>query len=272
VSLAAGNGLRALALGLVFAAQGVGCDGGVEGRTGEDESAGTVLSGEHVGSRPLPADAELRRDPDWGTVRFLKGDNLSASLESDWDFRAHQAAGRAEEIVFEFLEAYASALGFRAPRTELRVRSSSTDQLGLTHLKLEQSYAGLPMPGSELIVHLDGENHVYLLTGSYAPTPGDVSTAPKIGEDEARTRAKEQVEGAGDKSDRACELVIFVERGSPARLAYRVGVEVGLTEGWEIMIDAHTGDPLRKLPTVLSRSPSGGIGVVIPSPEARPAK
>lgn len=42
--------------------------------------------------QPLPAQAEIRRDPRLGTITFLKAPNLSERLEHDPDFAQLQAS------------------------------------------------------------------------------------------------------------------------------------------------------------------------------------
>ncbi len=46
------------------------------------------------------------------------------------------------------------------------------------------------------------------------------------------------------------ELVIFAAEGKAPRLAYRVQALFSVAEGWEVMVDAQTGEVLQKLSVI----------------------
>jgi Zn-dependent metalloprotease len=214
--------------------------------------------------RPYPADAEIRRDPAWDTIRSLKGENLSADLEQNAGFRELQTSGQFDAIALSFLAFHASAFRLDDPENELAVRSIKSDDLGFTHVKFEQHFRDLSIPGAELIVHLDRANRVYLVNGSYIATPRSVNTMPAFGQERARQIAAEMIDARSACAECPCDLVILAQRGHPPRLAYRVYLALRLTEGWELMLDAQSGALLRKLPTVLSKSPQVGLRTVKP--------
>ena len=202
-------------------------------------------------STVLPSDAGLRRDPQRGTVRFLRGANLSQDLERDPAFRALQAADRFAEIALAFLTAYATEFRLVQPEDEMVVASVETDDLGFNRVRLQQRFEGIPVWGAELIVQLDRANHVNLVQGRYIPTPERLGTIPEItGEDAlaiASTKLADPESGCpGCRSD----LVIFASDNQPPRLAYRVRVTISMTEGWVMIVDAVTGAMLDKLSTV----------------------
>jgi len=214
-------------------------------------------------ARTLPADAELLRDPAFGTLRFAKGADLSRDLEAEAGFRADQRAGRHEAVARAFLEAYAAVLRLERPGEELALRSVETDALGMTHVSFAQAWRGLPIPGAELKVHLDRENHVVLLDGSYVPTPAGLDPTPAIDAARARQLAAAELAGARDDcGDCACELVVFADRGVAPRLAWRVRSAPERIQGFEITLDASNGALLRKLPTAIP-------GLATPSREAQ---
>jgi Zn-dependent metalloprotease len=214
--------------------------------------------------RPHPAGSEIRRDLESDTIRSLKGENLSENLEQNAGFRELQMSGQFDAIALSFLAFYASAFRLDDPQNELVVRSTKSDDLGFTHVKFEQYFRDLSVPGAELIIHLDRANRVYLVNGSYIPTPRSVNMTPAFGQKRARQIAAAQIDARSACSECPCDLVIFAQRGHPPRLAYRVFLALRLTEGWELMLDAQSGALLRKLPTVLSKSPHVGLGAVKP--------
>jgi len=211
---------------------------------------------------PYPADAEIRRDPAWDTIRSLKGKNLSADLEQNAAFRELQASGQFDAIALSFLTFYASAFRLDHPEDEFVVRSTERDELGFTHVKFEQQFRDLSILGAELIVHLDRASRVYLVNGSYIATPRSMDTTPAFGQERARQIAAEQIDAHSTCAECPCDLVILAQRDHPPRLAYRVYLAPRLTERWELMLDAQSGALLRKLTTVLSKSPHVGLGAV----------
>ena len=212
------------------------------------------LSAERPAQPRLAPDAQIWRDEARGTIRLLRAANLSQSLEADPEFSALQAANRFADVALAFVTAHHALFGLERPGDELRVRSVTTDDLGLKHVRLQQGFAGLPVWGAELNVHLDRANHVYLAQGRYVRTPSRLATTPRLGTEEARRYAATAVSGAAPDC-RGCrsELVIFVGADEQARLAYRVLVEVSLADAWAVMVDADRGAILDKISTVLQR-------------------
>jgi hypothetical protein len=200
----------------------------------------------------LPTGATLTRDPATGTVRFLKGQNLSRELDGDPLFRAARNSGDAEAVARAFLSAYATVFRLEDPARELALKRIDVDRIGTTHVRFDQSYHGLPIPGGELIVHLDRERRVVLVNGSYVATPSEVDVTPAISADDARmVAAREGDLGADACNACATDLVLFAERGAPPRLAWRVAAPAGGIAASERWIDAKSGAPLRSLPVAI---------------------
>jgi Zn-dependent metalloprotease len=199
----------------------------------------------------LPAGATIRLEKRNGTVIFLKGDNLSVNLEKHEDFLQLQADKQYDVVVLAFLNAHRSLFRLDSPSREFIVKSVITDDLGFRHIKLQQVYRGIPVWASEINVHLDQTNHVYLVQGRYIPTPGELSTQPAL----TQERALQLVAKDLDRSESDCPgcrvaLIIFARFDSPPRLAYRVLTPPGLMEGWAYVIDAETGGILDKISTI----------------------
>jgi len=200
----------------------------------------------------LPTGATLTRDPATGTVRFLKGQNLSRELDGDPLFRAARASGDAEAVARAFLNAYAAVFRLDDPNRELAKQRIDLDRIGTTHVRFDQTYHDLPIPGAALIVHLDRERSVVLVSGTYIATPRDLDGTPAISANDARAIAAR----AGDLGADACDgcatdLVVFAERGAPPRLAWRVAAPAGSIAASERWIDAQSGAPLRSRPVAI---------------------
>jgi bacillolysin len=212
-----------------------------------------------VASEPaLPDGATLTRDPATGTVRFLKGQNLSRELDGDPLFRASRSSGDAEAVARAFLTAYAPVFRLDDPKRELVQTRIDVDRIGTTHVRFGQLYRGLPVADAELIVHLDRERRVVLANGTYIATPRDLDTTPAIAAGEARAIAeREGGLGAGACAACATDLVVFAERGAAPRLAWQVAAPAGAITASARWIDAQSGAPLRSLPAAIP----GGRGI-----------
>ena len=208
-------------------------------------ASGPHGAGEHAAK--LPSGAALERDLANGTVRFVKGENLCKELDGDPGFKASRTAGDSEGVARAFLVHYRDLWRLDDPNAELVKRRIDVERSGASHVRFAQTWRGFDVHGAELVVHLDRQRHVVLVTGSYVPTPRTVDTRPSIDAAQAREAA---AKAAGGAPCTACtaELVVFAERHEDPRLAWRVGPPAGQTRGEEILVDAGDGDVLRRLP------------------------
>jgi len=223
----------------VLAFEGSGAQGALEGG-----AASLTLEAR------LPPDVEMRRHPENGTILLLQARNLSKSLEGDDLFRELQSKDLFAEIALAFLSGHHLLFKMIHPLDELEVQSVAADDLCLKHVRFQQVFREVPVWASEIVVHLDRSNHVYLVQGKYVPTPKDVNPLPVLNQEEACGIVARELESTGSEC-RSCrpELVIFAPPTRRARLAYRVLTTSSLMEGWAFTVDAQTGALLEKLPT-----------------------
>ena len=202
----------------------------------------------------FPMPVEIRRDPRLGTITFLKAASLSEGLEHNADFARLRANNQFGDIARAFIEAYRDEFRLTEPAHELRVESVETDILGLTHVRLQQTFHNIPVWAAELIVHLNADTQVYLVQGRYIPTPRNLSIQPNLTDQAALQRVADHL-GKPLAGCLQCQatLVIFAAEDTAPRLAYRILALLGLAEGWEVMIDAQTGEVLQKLSAIQRR-------------------
>jgi Zn-dependent metalloprotease len=209
----------------------------------------------------LPQDAIIKSDKISKTIVFLKGNNLSADLENDENFKVLQSKKNYPQIALAFLCANHALFHLVAPADELSVKSIETDELGFTHVKFQQSYKGIPVWASEINLHLNPQNQVCLVQGRYIPTPENVNLQPVLTEKDAMGIVAEKL--GKDRSvcpGCRCEIIIFADTNVTPCLSYRIEATLSLTEGWEFFMDANSGTVLNKIPTVFNgKSQSGRI-------------
>jgi hypothetical protein len=187
----------------------------------------------------VPPHDTLVLEPKGGTVRFLRGEDLGAGI-------ADQGAG-AEERARAFLDRYGPLFRLEEPRTELALQRLEIEPDGTAHVRFEQRWQALPVPGAELVVHLDPPGRVVAVNGRYVPTPAGLDVRPTLDAAAAR-RAAARAAGAECEACAVDLVVATADAGS--RLAWRVGAPPGRLRGEEIWIDAHSGALLRRVPAV----------------------
>jgi Zn-dependent metalloprotease len=204
-------------------------------------------------SMELSHDAVVKIDELNKTVITLKEQNLSASLEGNEYFRSLQSQNEYAKIGLAFLCAGHLMFQLNDPLDELSVKSLKTDELGFTHIKFQQSYKSIPVWASEIALHLNQQNQVYLIQGRYIPTPVNVNPQPVLSEKEAMKIVAEKV-GFTESEFPKCrsEIIIFADTNTAPCLAYHIQASLKMTEGWEFIIDATSGVVLKKLSTVFN--------------------
>ena len=156
---------------------------------------------------------------------------------------------------FAYLNDVKELLKISDPATSFAVSKTETDDLGQTHVRLNQVYRGLPVHGSELIAHLtDGD--VTTLNGRTRPITAGLSITPKMTQAQATERAFRDVgtesivrkfgENILNIKPADGKLCVFGTATGEDRLAYQLTICPNFIERWEYMIDAQTGAVLDK--------------------------
>ncbi len=127
-----------------------------------------------------------------------------------------------------------------------------SDNLGQTHVRLQQSLHGLPVFGAEYIVHIDRERNVFGMNGRF--TPGrDLPRDPSVDGWSAIERAAEQAGIANAKYSGWPTLTYVVNERGNAFLAWRVTAAYTSVDGEEIdhiFADATSGDLVLRAPQI----------------------
>ncbi len=206
---------------------------------------------------PAPLAARIGRDvtvvmrPGVGTPMQIRG----AALEEGAAVAAMSGDDVSLATARAFLQANRSVIGLNEPDNELAVRQRVVDELGLTHLKFEQRFRGLPVWPAELIVHLDRQGHVYLMDGAYVRTPKLSTIRPVVPTLEAGARARATVGGGATSS--APELLVYASMTRAPRLAWRVNVGGQTEQAASVLIDAMNGAVLASIPLAMTENVTG---------------
>lgn len=134
------------------------------GSSGSDAGAS---SGKAAVATEVPPHDTLVLDPQSGAVRFLRGPDLGAAL-------ARPAEGGAASVARAFLDHYAALFRLHDPARELALERVETEPDGAARVRFEQWRDGVPVPDTEVVVHLDGQGRVVAVNGRYVPAPESV--------------------------------------------------------------------------------------------------
>ncbi len=213
-----------------------------------------------------------------GTLRLSNTDErivyspktgLPIYWQSQFDFplSVQTRGSNIENQAFSFLAQQQTFLKIANSSEEFVVVGQKEDKLGKTHLTLEQRFAGLPVYGAEIKIHLDGDQ-VELMNGQYFATPQLQSLQAQLSTNAVEKIALEDLskitniveikddllEITGEEQISQNQLVIYFtdEKGTQARLAYHLKVAANPLHKWTYLIDAENGEILRKFNRVCS--------------------
>ncbi len=171
------------------------------------------------------------------------------------------AEERAAGIAVGHLRAQRAAM--RLPdATEFAVRSSESDELGQTHVRIDQTFAGVPVFGGEIIVHVDRESGAVLKVTDDAKRGIDVDTTPEITEGHALAIANADLMPMGGFNvEPTVRLVVWQdERSGTSALAYQVHTELEndfQTRHTDYIVDAHSGAILKSWDSLETTAATG---------------
>lgn len=160
-----------------------------------------------------------------------------------------------EQLRTDFLEKNKATIGLESPAKELKVISEEQDEVGGTHIRMQQLINEVPIYGAELVLHLK-QLAVTSLNGRAFRTQ-TLDTTPAFQATNAIELALQDIgktsiiQSSGltgqllQLQKNEAELIIY-PIGSQLRLAYHLTVRPNLLERWVYFIDAKTGDVLDK--------------------------
>lgn len=108
-----------------------------------------------------------------------KGKNLNSYREGqggdrpDWVERAFRRG-------LAHLRQHGAALGLVDPAAEVALAGADRDELGMTHVRLNQVFRGVPVFGGQLILHMDAHTVRELVSGRIYGGVRSVNTSPRI--------------------------------------------------------------------------------------------
>jgi len=164
-----------------------------------------------------------------------------------------------ETVGMNYLMDIKGLLRINDPSSEFQNSSKKVDDLGQTHIKMQQVYKGVKVYGSEVVVHLNKNKQVQAFNGRNKPTPQLESVTPKISFQNALSNIESDLGKVLPKATSAKsgfhslltpsipeeELIIYSINGQDV-LTRHITVFPTTIDRWEYFIDANTGEVLDK--------------------------
>lgn len=186
------------------------------------------------------SDLRIRVRPGVGSIRYLKVADSGKKLKKPQS-PLSAGTGRDKQTAADFLQENHELLNIAEPSQEFVLIRHQIDKLGLTHLRYQQKFLGIPVWPAQANVHLDAEGNVELFEGAYIPTPTRLSIIPQVKAEEARQKAQQAVPNAASAKVSEAELIVYALDDSKPRLAWKIEVAVSAAQNWLVAVDALDG-------------------------------
>lgn len=171
----------------------------------------------------------------------------------------------AREGAYAYLDELKDVLKLRDPQYEFAFQSARADNNNRTHVRLSQMYKGVPVYGSEVMVHLGLDGDAF--NGQYRLIREDLDVNPALSQAAAVQRVTTHLSrstqmkqlSAFEKqlvqhAEPQATLCVYQDKGLVKAdvLAYHVTVCPSIGERFEYFIDATTGAVLHQYSTICS--------------------
>ena len=203
--------------------------------------------GQVVGDNP-----NVRMNAKRGTPRQMKGKRLQRAVQGLTDLQE-----RAKHTGRKFLRNFKDQLRISDPDKDFMLYNMQTDELDRTHLRYAQMHQGLRVWPPELIVHLDPDGDVDLMSGAYVRMPRKLTLAPLVKAQEAQQTAQEAIPDGSTGKVSTPVLIIYAPNDRMPRLAWKLTVNVALDSQWLVIVDAVNGATLEVITQVLDAKVAG---------------
>jgi len=191
-------------------------------------------------------------------IEWHENFTIPSSITGDLTQSGYVRTNSPKEDVLTFLTENKELFGLQNPFNELNLLSTTTDELGQTHLKFQQKYENVVLLKGQLIVHISDDGKVIGVNGKYYPTL-TFNTKPNISSDQAIVSAKKKLENY-DFVGENTELVLM-ERGINFYLAFAVKLPSKFMPNMVVYVDAESGQVIYKDDGIRYDGPQVGTGV-----------
>ncbi len=190
----------------------------------------------------LGSDSVLHMDSLSRTLKYLEGDLSLLVDNSENYYNASQrndfpgmAAALADELKI--------VMNLNDPVNELSLDRVRHDDLGMTHVIMQQEYEGIPIWGAQVGFHFSEEKKPVRISGVYAPSPVSIPAIQyNITEGAAIQEARKAVNavGSGYLAPHVEKMFYWDIDRAPV-LSYRVELTPAIHQHWHVFVSADEG-------------------------------
>lgn len=190
----------------------------------------------------IGGDPVLHMDNVSGTLRHLEGDleNLVRNSPAYID-----AADRGDygAMALALADELGGVLNLRDPGSELAPGDVKGDELGMTHVTLQQYADGMPVWGAQLGVHFSKDGDPFMVSGVYSRTPADLP--PPTVEIDAQTAIANAKAALGMTNDSLvpprAEAMMYWDIDKVPAPCWRVELTPTFYQSWYVFVSLRTG-------------------------------
>ena len=184
---------------------------------------------------------------DNGIPTMIKGDGGLSVRSTDINEQSSQ-----------YLTALSTTMKIKNPAQEFKSYNVQTDELGVTHIRMQQMYEGVKVWGGQVVLHQQNEQ-INLFNGRYYPTPTLKTLAPSVQalgaiqsvQNDLSAKYKLQIfDEKGKKliggEPYTSELILYPDAQKHLELAWHISAHPNVMTRWEYFVNAQTGETLNK--------------------------
>ncbi|WP_283153803.1 M4 family metallopeptidase [Guptibacillus hwajinpoensis] len=159
--------------------------------------------------------------------------------------QAVKRSSTSAEDALNYLQQNKEKVKIKNPKADLKKNNSAKDELGMTHVRFNQTKNGVRVEGAEIIVHYNVDNEITVVNGAYNEDieASKLDTKPTLSSEEALQVAKSSTHAPSTLDQvPTSELVVYPFEGKN-HLTYKVNVNfLGDEPGnWYVFVDATSG-------------------------------
>jgi bacillolysin len=183
--------------------------------------------------------------------------SVPAYIEGKLNEEVALKGGDIESQAMHYLSHAAPMMKIQNTSEEFRIVNMEKDDLGMTHVRMQQMVNQVPIYGAEIIIHHDGKAFDFL-NGSYYPSVkselNDVSISDQQVKDIFRKDVGSEVKYLGDirqigDLSTQTKLVIYPFNGKFYQAYHVIGYK-NLIDRWEYFVHATTGEIIHKFQSI----------------------
>ena len=188
-------------------------------------------------------------DPSSHTIRKIDGDLKRIAGNSTVYADAKKRSDHAG-MALALAEELGPVLRLKNPVQELTLERVSSDELGMTHIRMQQQYHGVPVWGAQISIHFDRNSDPFLLTGVYTPTPDLPVLQQEITAEAAVAVARKYgsilQSQEKDLTPPAAKRMVYWDLDRSPELCWNVDLNPDNSHALEIFVSAATGSVIHQ--------------------------